>query len=48
MFAVSADETIELAKAAGLQLLMNQSAPSTRVAEVSWTRLAFQKADAAH
>src|SRR6266550_8422071 len=28
MFAVSADETIGLAKAAGLQLLMNQSAPS--------------------
>ena len=47
MFAVSADETIGLAKAAGLQLLMNQSAPSSLgAAEVSWTRLAFQRADA--
>jgi 2-polyprenyl-3-methyl-5-hydroxy-6-metoxy-1,4-benzoquinol methylase len=47
MFAVSADETIGLAEAAGLQLLINRSAPSALgAAEVSWTRLAFQKADA--
>jgi SAM-dependent methyltransferase len=46
MFAVSADETIGLAQAAGLQRLMNQSAPSARAPEISWTRLAFRKADA--
>ena len=46
MFAVSADETIGLAQAAGLQLLINQSASSARVPEISWTRLAFRKADA--
>ena len=48
MFAVSADETIGLADAVGLQLLIDQSAPSALGAtEVSWTRLAFRKADAA-
>jgi 2-polyprenyl-3-methyl-5-hydroxy-6-metoxy-1,4-benzoquinol methylase len=48
MFAVSADETIGLAEAVGLQLLINQSAPSAPGATgVSWTRLAFQKPDAA-
>jgi SAM-dependent methyltransferase len=47
MFALSADKTIGLAEAAGLQLLVNRSAPSTLgAAEVSWTRLAFRKADA--
>ncbi len=35
MFAVSAEETIGLARAAGLQLLMNQSAPSARAVEIS-------------
>jgi 2-polyprenyl-3-methyl-5-hydroxy-6-metoxy-1,4-benzoquinol methylase len=48
MFAVSADETIGLAEAAGLQLLVNQSAPSALGAGgVSWSRLGFRKADAA-
>jgi len=47
MFAVSADETIGLAEAAGLQLLVNQSAPSALGAGgVSWTRLAFAKGSA--
>jgi len=45
MFAVSADETIGLAKAARLQLLMSQWAPSARAAEISWTRLAFRRID---
>ena len=47
MFPVAADETIGLAKAEGLQLLMNQSAPSALgTSGVSWTRLAFRKGDA--
>jgi len=47
MFPVAADETIGLAMAEGLQLLMNQSAPSALgTSGVSWTRLAFRKGDA--
>jgi 2-polyprenyl-3-methyl-5-hydroxy-6-metoxy-1,4-benzoquinol methylase len=47
MFAVSADETIGLAKSAGLRLLLNQKEPSALgTANVSWSRLAFAKTDA--
>jgi len=47
MFPVAADETIGLAMAEGLQLLINQSAPSALgTSGVSWTRLAFRKGDA--
>jgi SAM-dependent methyltransferase len=47
MFPVAADETIGLAMAEGLQLLINQSAPSALgTSGVSWTRLALRKGDA--
>jgi len=45
MFAVSAEETVRLAQAAGLSLLMTQTTASmqaaNRLAGVTWTRLAF-------
>jgi SAM-dependent methyltransferase len=48
MFEVSAEETIQLARAQGLDPLLNLRTPSTqpanRLAGVTWTRLAFAKA----
>ena len=47
MFPVAADETIGLAMAEGLQLLINQAAASALgTCGVSWPRLAFRKGDA--
>jgi hypothetical protein len=47
MFDVGAQETITLARANGLDLLLHQLTPSTqpanRLADVTWTRLAFAK-----
>jgi hypothetical protein len=46
MFDVSADETVRLAEAAGLRLVLkreNEAGASGR-ADVRWTRLAFTKA----
>jgi SAM-dependent methyltransferase len=44
MFAVSAEETVNLASRAGLQLLLNRRASSALgTADVSWTRLAFAR-----
>ncbi len=48
MFAVPDDETIELAQAQGLELVLNRPQESiqegNRRAGVTWTRLAFAKA----
>jgi 2-polyprenyl-3-methyl-5-hydroxy-6-metoxy-1,4-benzoquinol methylase len=48
MFEVSAEETIQLARAQGLHPVVNLRSPSTqpanRLAGVTWTRLAFAKA----
>jgi SAM-dependent methyltransferase len=48
MFEVSAEETIQLARAQGLDPMLNLRSPSTqlanRLAGVTWTRLAFAKA----
>lgn len=45
MFDVTADETIGLAAAEGLQVVLNQQAPAAiqRREPVTWTRLAFRK-----
>ena len=46
MFAVSAEETVELAATAGLQLAINRKGPSALgTAGVSWSRLAFFRAE---
>jgi len=46
MFEVSAEETIALAAAQGLEVLMNEATPSlrARTVPVTWKRLAFRKA----
>jgi SAM-dependent methyltransferase len=46
MFEVSAEETIALAAAEGLEVLMNEATPSlrARTVPVTWKRLAFRKA----
>jgi SAM-dependent methyltransferase len=44
MFAVSAEETLQLAEAEGLSVALICDSPSVRQAGVSWTRLAFAKA----
>jgi hypothetical protein len=44
MFAVSGEETIGLAEASGLQLILNRNGEGAlRRPGVSWTRLAFAK-----
>jgi hypothetical protein len=45
MFAVTADETIELARQAGLDVVLNTYSPEgiQKRPGVSWTRLAFTR-----